>query len=459
MSQKSAIPKGTRDFLPSDVYKRSYIFDTIKQVFKLYGYAPIETPSFELSGTLLGKYGEEGDRLIFRILNSGEKMKKADIEALQNDNLPRFANSLAEKALRYDLTVPFARFVVQHQNDLSFPFKRYQIQPVWRADRPQHGRYQEFYQCDADVVGSDSLLNEIELIQIFDAVLTKLNLPGFTIKVNNRKLLTGIAEVSGEADRIVDITVAIDKLDKIGEEGVLEELKSKGISAIAIDRIKPLFQLKGTNAERLNLMKAFLSSSQTGLKGIEELEFVLNAVEKIGLDRGEVEFDVTLARGLNYYTGAIFEVKAHDVKMGSICGGGRYDDLTGLFGLKGISGVGISFGADRIYDVLNELDLFPKDVNSGLTILFINFGEKEVEKCLELAQILRKQGVDCEIYPTATKVQKQMKYANDRNVKFAVLLGENELNNQTVVLKNMNTGEQSNLSFSEFPSQFLNRID
>jgi histidyl-tRNA synthetase len=449
MSQKPAIPKGTRDFLPSDVYKRTYIFDTIKQVFKLYGFAPIETPSFELSGTLLGKYGEEGDRLIFRILNSGEKMKKADVEALQNDNLPRFANSLAEKALRYDLTVPFARFVVQHQNELSFPFKRYQIQPVWRADRPQHGRYQEFYQCDADVVGSDSLLYEIELVQIFDAVLTRLNLPGFTIKINNRKLLTGIAEVSGEVDRIVDITVAIDKLDKIGEEGVLEELKSKGISESAIERIKPLFQLKGTNREKLNLMRTFLSASEIGLKGIEELEFVLNSIQKIGLDRGEVEFDVTLARGLNYYTGAIFEVKAHDVKMGSICGGGRYDDLTGLFGLKGLSGVGISFGADRIYDVLNELDLFPKEVNSGLTVLFVNFGEKEVEKCLELANDLRKKGIDCEIYPSASKLQKQMKYANDRGVKFTILLGENELNNETLVLKNMDSGEQVSLKFKD----------
>lgn len=454
MSQKSAIPKGTRDFLPSDVYKRNYIFDTIKQVFKLYGYEPIETPSFELSGTLLGKYGEEGDRLIFRILNSGEKMKKADIEALQNDNLPRFANSLAEKALRYDLTVPFARFVVQHQNELSFPFKRYQIQPVWRADRPQHGRYQEFFQCDADVVGSDSLLNEIELVQIFDAVLAKLNLPGFTIKINNRKVLTGIAEVSGEAERIVDITVAIDKSDKIGEDGVLEELKSKGISETAIDRIKPLFELKGTNEERLNLMRTFLSASEVGLKGIEELEFVLNSINRIGLTKGLIEFDVTLARGLNYYTGAIFEVKAHHVKMGSICGGGRYDDLTGLFGLKGLSGVGISFGADRIYDVLNELDLFPKEVNAGLTILFVNFGDKEVQKCLELANDLRKNGVDCEVYPTASKLQKQMKYANDRGVKYTVLLGQNELENGCLVLKNMNSGEQTKLSFSELLLQF-----
>jgi len=381
MSQKPAIPKGTRDFLPTDVSKRNYIFDSIKQIFRLYGYAPIETPSFELSSTLLGKYGEEGDRLIFRILNSGEKMKKADIEALQNDNLPRFANSLAEKALRYDLTVPFARFVVQHQNELSFPFKRYQIQPVWRADRPQHGRYQEFYQCDVDVVGSDSLLYEVELVQIFDAVLTKLNLPGFTIKINNRKILSGIAEVSGEADR-------------------------------------------------------------------------MNSIDRLSLERGLLEFDVTLARGLNYYTGAIFEVKAHEVKMGSICGGGRYDDLTGLFGMKGLSGVGISFGADRIYDVLNELNLFPEEVTSGLTLLFINFGDKEVSKCLELASNLRKSGIDCEIYPSASKLQKQMKYANDRGVKYVALLGENELANQKIILKDMDSGEQRTISFDEIIKQF-----
>lgn len=452
MSQKPAIPKGTRDFLPSDVFKRTYIFDTIKNVFKLYGFAPIETPSFELSGTLLGKYGEEGDRLIFRILNSGEKMKKADVQALHEENLPRFANSLAEKALRYDLTVPFARFVVQHQNEISFPFKRYQIQPVWRADRPQHGRYQEFYQCDADVVGSDSLLYEIELVQIFDAVLTKLNLPGFTIKINNRKILSGIAEVSGESDRIVDITVAIDKLDKIGEEGVINELRNKSISENAIDKIKPLFQLKGTNVECIQLMKSFLGESEIGMKGIEELEFVLNTIHNLGLERGELEFDVTLARGLNYYTGAIFEVKAHDVKMGSICGGGRYDDLTGLFGLKGISGVGISFGADRIYDVLNELNLFPEAVASGLSVLFINFGEKEMTKCLELAADLRKSGIDCEIYPNAAKLQKQMKYANDRGVKFAVLIGENELENGIVKFKDMSTGEQKNVPFGQLIS-------
>jgi len=452
MAQKPAIPKGTRDFLPQDVAKRTYIFDTIKSVFQLYGFAPIETPSFELSSTLLGKYGEEGDRLIFRILNSGEKMKKADIDALQNDNLPRFANSLAEKALRYDLTVPFARFVVQHQNELTFPFKRYQIQAVWRADRPQHGRYQEFYQCDADVVGSDSLLYEVELIQIFDAVLTQLNLPGFVIQINNRKILTGIAEVSGEADKLIDITVAIDKLDKIGEEGVLKELSEKGISDSAIHRIQPLFSLSGTNEQKITLLSTFLKDSEIGLKGIEELKTVLSHISNLGLKRGELEVDVTLARGLNYYTGAIFEVKATDVKMGSICGGGRYDDLTGLFGLKGVSGVGISFGADRIYDVLNELNLFPTEVTKGLPVLFANFGDEETAICLSLAQKLRENQIACEVYPSATKLQKQLKYANDKNVDFVVLIGDNELANKTFVLKNMESGNQTTHEISDFDS-------
>lgn len=452
MSQKPAIPKGTRDFLPQDVAKRTYIFDTIKSIFQLYGFAPIETPCFELSSTLMGKYGEEGDRLIFRILNSGDKMKKADIEALQNDNLPKFANSLAEKALRYDLTVPFARFVVQHQNELSFPFKRYQIQPVWRADRPQHGRYQEFYQCDADVVGSDSLLYEVELIQIFDAVLTHLKLPGFTIQMNNRKILSGIAEVSGESEKLIDITVAIDKLDKIGEEGVVKELAEKGLFAAAIKRIQPLFSLTGSNDEKIKVLTEFLKDSEIGLKGIEELKVVLNHVNRIGLTRGELLIDVTLARGLNYYTGAIFEVKAKDVKMGSICGGGRYDDLTGLFGLKGVSGVGISFGADRIYDVLNELNLFPSEVTKGLPILFINFGANEAEKCMDLANQLRANNIACEVYPSAAKLQKQMKYANDRKVQFVILIGENELNSSSFVLKNMETGEQTTLKFEQLSS-------
>jgi histidyl-tRNA synthetase len=449
MAQKPAIPKGTRDFLPQDVARRTYIFDTIKSVFKTYGFAPIETPSFELSSTLLGKYGDEGDRLIFRILNSGEKMKKADIEALQADNLPRFANSLAEKALRYDLTVPFARFVVQHQNELSFPFKRYQIQPVWRADRPQHGRYQEFYQCDADVVGSDSLLFEVDFMQIFDQVLTKLGIPGFTIKINNRKILSGIAEVSGESDKLIDITVAIDKLDKIGEEGVIKELVEKGVSEKAIAIISPLFKVAGSNEERLAQMKSFLSSSEVGLKGIEELEFVLENTKALGLERAEVEFDVTLARGLNYYTGAIFEVKVHDVKMGSICGGGRYDDLTGLFGLSGMSGVGISFGADRIYDVLNELNLYPEGTDAGLTVLFANFGEKESQYCMKLCKELRNNGIDCEVYPASAKMQKQFKYADSRKAKFVAIIGETELANGTIQVKIMESGEQVSMTAAE----------
>ncbi|MDR0802437.1 histidine--tRNA ligase [Fluviicola sp.] len=455
MVQKPAIPKGTRDFLPGEVARRTYIFNTIRSVFKTYGFAPIETPSFELSTTLLGKYGEEGDRLIFRILNSGEKMKKADLEALQAGNLPRFANSLAEKALRYDLTVPFARFVVQHQNELSFPFKRYQIQPVWRADRPQHGRYQEFYQCDADVIGSDSLFYEVDFVQIFDQVLTKLGIPGFTIKINNRKILSGIAEVSGESERLVDITIAIDKLDKIGEEGVIRELKEKGVSDQAIAVISPLFAISGSNEERLDQMRAFLNSSETGLKGIEELEYVLNQTKELGLERAEVEFDVTLARGLNYYTGAIFEVKVHDVKMGSVCGGGRYDDLTGLFGLSGVSGVGISFGADRIYDVLNELNLYPADTDAMLTLLFANFGEKEAEYCMKLTKKLRLVGVDCEVYPVTAKMQKQFKYADNRRVKFVAIVGESELEKGTIQLKNMESGEQKELTETELHQLFI----
>jgi len=449
MSQKPAIPKGTRDFLPKEVARRTYIFETIKSSFKKYGFSPIETPSFELSTTLMGKYGEEGDRLIFRILNSGEKIRKADLEALEQDNLPRFANSLAEKALRYDLTVPFARFVVQHQNDLAFPFKRYQIQPVWRADRPQHGRYQEFFQCDADVVGSDSLVYEVDFVLLFDEVLANLKLPSFTIKMNNRKILSGIAEVSGESERLVDITVAIDKLDKIGEEGVVKELQEKGISATAIEKIRPLFSFSGNNEEKVAKMTDFLAQSEIGLKGIEELQFVFDQVNALGLIKAELEFDITLARGLNYYTGAIFEVKANGVKMGSICGGGRYDDLTGLFGMKGMSGVGISFGADRIYDVLTELELFPKETDQGLTLLFANFGQSEQSVCMKYVHKLRANGVDCEIYPTSSKMQKQMKYANDRNVSYVALVGENELNAGTILLKNMGSGEQVEMNIDE----------
>lgn len=457
MAQKPSIPKGTRDFLPIEVARRTYIFDTIKRSFRKYGFAPIETPSFELSSTLMGKYGEEGDRLIFRILNSGEKVRKADLEALAQDNLPRFANSLSEKALRYDLTVPFARFVVQHQNELSFPFKRYQIQPVWRADRPQHGRYQEFFQCDADVVGSDSLIYEVDFVMLFDEILTDLKLPSFTVKINNRKILSGIAEVSGESEKLVDITVAIDKLDKIGEEGVVKELQEKGISASAIEKITPLFSFSGTNEEKIVKMAEFLAQSEIGMKGIEELQFVFDQVATLGLQKADLEFDITLARGLNYYTGAIFEVKANGVKMGSICGGGRYDDLTGLFGMKGMSGVGISFGADRIYDVLTELELFPKETDQGLTLLFTNFGEKEQAHCIKLVHAARANGIDCELYPSSAKLQKQMKYANDRNVLFVALVGEEEIKQELIQLKNMETGEQTEVSIDELIFNLSNK--
>lgn len=449
MAQKPSIPKGTRDFLPHEVARRTYIFDTIRTVFKKYGFTPIETPSFELSQTLLGKYGDEGDKLVFRILNSGEKQKKADVEALQAGNLARFANSLAEKVLRYDLTVPFARFVVQHQNDISFPFKRYQIQPVWRADRPGHGRYQEFYQCDADVVGSDSLIYEVDYVMLIDEVYTALQISDFTIKINNRKILTGIAEVCGEADKLIDITVAIDKLDKIGEDGVVKELIEKGVSTSAIEKIQPLFSLLGDNYECIAKMKTILAESEIGLKGIEELEFVLNQVKDLGVKRAKIEFDVTLARGLNYYTGAIFEVKANGVKMGSICGGGRYDDLTGLFGMSGMSGVGISFGADRIYDVLTELELFPKETDLGLTLLFVNFGETEQAYCMKLVRQCREAGIDCEIYPSKAKMQKQMKYANDRGVQYVAIIGDEEMNKKVLNLKNMESGEQLEITVDQ----------
>ncbi|MBM3916037.1 MAG: histidine--tRNA ligase [Sphingomonadales bacterium] len=450
MAQKPAIPKGTRDFLPSEVAKRNYLFETIKSVFRRYGYAPIETPSFELSTTLMGKYGDEGDRLIFRILNSGEKMRKADLDALASDNLPRFANSLAEKALRYDLTVPFARFVVQHQNELTFPFKRYQIQPVWRADRPQHGRYQEFTQCDVDVVGSESLLYEVELIQIFDEVLSKLGLPGFSILINNRKILSGIAEVSNQASRIVEFTVAIDKLDKIGEEGVVKELTEKGFGVEAIEKIRPLFAFQGSNSDKMELMRTYLAQSEIGQQGLDELQEVLDHIAELGLSKGELIFDLTLARGLNYYTGAIFEVKAHDVKMGSICGGGRYDDLTALFGLKGLSGVGISFGADRIYDVMTELNLFPSTLDKTLDILFINFGDTEARYSLQLLKEVRQIGLAAEIYPSVAKLQKQLKYANDRNVPYVVMIGAEEAASGMLGFKDMVSGQQAQISRADF---------
>src|SRR5690554_6807936 len=430
MSQKPSIPKGTRDYFPYQVNRRNYIFDTIKNVFKKYGFQPIETPSFEHSATLLGKYGEEGDRLIFRILNSGDKVKKADTTALAENNLPRFANSISEKALRYDLTVPFARFVVQHQNELIFPFKRYQIQPVWRADRPQKGRYQEFYQCDVDVVGSDSLLFEVDYIQIIDEVLSNLKIPDFSILINNRKILSGMAEVIGEQDKIVDITVAIEKL-------------------------RPFLSMKGETEKMLDFMHSFLADSEIGKKGLEELEYVFEKTKLLGLKNAKLDFDVTLAKGLNYYTGAIFEVKANGVKMGSIVGGGRYDDLTGLFGLKGLSGVGISFGADRIYDVLEELKLFPDDINQTLDYLFINFGEEESAFALPIIQKIRERNINVELYPDNAKLKKQFKYADDKNAKHTVILGENELKNKEITIKNMETGEQQTISVDHFLDKVL----
>ena len=437
--------------MPNTMAKRNYIFSTIRTVFEKYGFAPIETPTIEKTETLMGKYGEEGDRLIFRVLNLGDKLKKADTEALQQSNLARFANSVSDKALRYDLTVPFARFVVQHQNELSFPFKRYQIQPVWRADRPQKGRYREFYQCDVDVVGSESLIYEIELIQIFDDVLSKLGLTDFTIQFNNRKILTGIVEVCGEVDKLTDITVAIDKLDKIGTEGVVKELVQRGLSDEAIKKIEPLFSLSGTNDEMVTTMKTYLQSSEIGMKGVEELEYVLNRIKILGLDKAKLNFQVTLARGLSYYTGAIFEVVPNNVKIGSICGGGRYDNLTELFGLKGMSGVGVSFGADRIYDVMTELDLFPKDATISTQVLFINFGETEQNYCLGLAKQLRNSGIATEVYPSKTKkMSKQMNYANDKNIPYVVYIGEDEIASGDIKYKDMVSGDQIVCKFDEF---------
>lgn len=455
MSQKLNTPKGTRDHLPMDVRKREYIFNAISKAFESYGYQPIETPSFELSSTLMGKYGEEGDRLIFRILNSGEKLKKADVEALNNGQLAKFAHSLSEKALRYDLTVPFARFVVQHQNEISFPFKRYQIQPVWRADRPQHGRYQEFYQCDGDVVGSDSLRNEVELIRIIQQVFRFLKLPGFTVKLNNRKVLSGIAQVCGVQDELISLTVALDKLDKIGKEGVVNELVSKGFNAEVLKKIEPLFELQGAFKERLLQLRDFLSGNETGLLGLEELSFVHSKLKDFIPGKEVLELDVTLARGLNYYTGIIIEVKAHEVEMGSICGGGRYDDLTALFGLKGLSGVGISFGADRIYDVLNSLDLFPSQLSMGPDILFLNFSDTTADVSDGWAAELRSHGKTVEVYPSFAKLQKQMKYANDRGAQWTAFYGDEEAANQSIVLKNMTSGEQKTYNVATWISDWL----
>ncbi len=450
MAQKPSIPKGTRDFNPEQVAKRNYIFNTIRGAFETFGFQPIETPSFENSSTLMGKYGEEGDRLIFKILNSGDYLSKANKEAYDIKDSNKLTPSISEKALRYDLTVPFARYVVQHQNEIEFPFKRYQIQPVWRADRPQKGRFREFYQCDADVVGSKNLWQEVEFIQLYDTVFSALKLEGVTIKINNRKILSGIAEVIGASDKLIDFTVALDKLDKIGEEKVKEEMLSKGITQKGIDKLQPLFSLSGSFESQIESLKSILASSEEGLKGIEELSFIDSAISELGLSTTTLQLDVTLARGLNYYTGAIFEVSApKEVKMGSIGGGGRYDDLTGIFGMKDVSGVGISFGLDRIYLVLEELNLFPATVSKNVEVLFINFGEKEALFCLKAIKQLRNGGVNSELYPDAAKMKKQMTHANRRNIPFVVLVGEEEINSNTFTLKNMISGEQSKVSLPE----------
>ena len=441
MATKPGIPKGTRDFSPVEMAKRNYIFNTIREVFYLYGFQQIETPSMENLSTLMGKYGEEGDKLLFKIQNSGDYFSGLTDEELLSRNAAKLASKFCEKGLRYDLTVPFARYVVMHRDEISFPFKRFQIQPVWRADRPQKGRYREFYQCDADVVGSNSLLNEVELVQMIDAVFSKFGIR-VSIKINNRKILTGIAEIIGEADKIVDITVAIDKLDKIGLENVNAELASKGISQEAIDKLQPIILLSGSNEEKLETLKSVLAASETGLKGVEESEFILKAISTLGI-KSEVELDLTLARGLNYYTGAIFEVKALDVQIGSISGGGRYDNLTGVFGMEGMSGVGISFGADRIYDVLNQLDLYPEDASFGTQLLFVNFGEAEAAYVLPVLAKVRAAGIRAEIYPDSAKMKKQMSYANAKAIPFVAIVGENEMNEGKVMLKNMATGEQS----------------
>lgn len=450
MATKPRIAKGTRDFNSQQIAQREYIFSTIKSNFKAFGFAPIETPSFELSETLLGKYGDEGDRLIFKILNSGDKVKKADLKALEEGQLARFSNSLSEKALRYDLTVPFARYVAQYQNDITFPFKRYQIQPVWRADRPQKGRFQEFYQCDADAVGSDSLWQEVEFIQLYDAVFTDLKLEGVTIKINNRKILAAIAERIGAQDKLIDFTVALDKLDKIGAEKVKEEMLLKGIPSEGIQTLEPLFNMVGNFNSQLNALKLILGSSEVGTEGISELEFISNTINSLGLKTATLKLDVTLARGLNYYTGAIFEVSAPaGVAMGSIGGGGRYDDLTSIFGLKGVSGVGISFGLDRIAMVLEELNLFPENSNQAVQVLFANFGSDESLYSYKAIQSLRSNGIIAELYPEASKLKKQITYANKRNIPFVVLVGDEEMFSKRFTVKDMKSGSQESLNLQE----------
>ena len=451
MAQKPSIPKGTRDFGPSEMAKRNYIFDTIKQVYQLYGFQQIETPAMETLGTLMGKYGEEGDKLLFKVLNSGDFLNKVSDEELQERNALHLAAKLCEKGLRYDLTVPFARYVVMHREELQLPFKRYQMQPVWRADRPQKGRYREFWQFDGDIVGSDSLLNEVELMQIIDTVFTRFGVR-VQIKINNRKILTGIAEVIGAADKIVDITVAIDKLDKIGLDNVNAELREDGLTEEQIQKLQPIITLEGTNDEKLNTIADVLNDSEIGLKGVEETRYILSTLNS--QLKNELQLDLTLARGLNYYTGAIFEVKALDVQIGSITGGGRYDNLTGIFGMPGISGVGISFGVDRIYDVLNALDCYPKDATNGNQLLFINFGEKETAYCLPVVAKARAAGIRTEIFPDVAKMKKQMSYANAKQIPYVALAGENEINQSKLTLKNMETGEQLLVTPEELVAQF-----
>ncbi len=452
---KPSIPKGTRDFSPAEMAKRNYIFDTIKDVYALYGYQQIETPSMETLQTLMGKYGEEGDKLLFKILNSGDFIGKVPAEEFVSDNVLKLAAKICEKGLRYDLTVPFARYVVMHRDELQMPFKRYQIQPVWRADRPQKGRYREFYQCDADVVGSDSLLNEVELVQIMDTVFTKFGI-NVQIKLNNRKILAGIAEYIGQPDKIVDITVAIDKLDKIGVEAVNAEMLANGISQEAVDKLQPILTMSGTNVEKLETIAQTTATSEIGVKGVEETRFILEKIAAVGL-KNELQLDLTLARGLNYYTGAIFEVKAKNVAIGSITGGGRYDNLTGIFGMPGLSGVGISFGADRIYDVLNTLDLYPQNATQGTEVLFINFGETESDYCLPIASQVRAAGISVELYPDCAKMKKQMTYANAKGIPFVVLAGESEISQGKVTLKNMLTGDQQLVSAEELIAKITSK--
>jgi histidyl-tRNA synthetase len=456
MASKPSIPKGTRDFSPTEVAKRQYIIQIIKSNFEKFGFQPIETPSFENSDTLMGKYGEEGDRLIFKILNSGDYLAKADAVPLENKDSIKLTASISEKALRYDLTVPFARYVVQHQNEIEFPFKRYQIQPVWRADRPQKGRFREFFQCDADVVGSKSLWQEVELIQLYDTVFTDLGLIGSTIKINNRKILSGIAEVIGASDKLIDFTVALDKLDKIGEDGVKKEMIEKGIAAEAIVKVQPLFNFTGTISEKIDKLSNLLSASSEGMKGVEELRFICDSVMKLGLSNTVLDLDITLARGLNYYTGAIFEVAPpKSVAMGSIGGGGRYDDLTGIFGLKNMSGVGISFGLDRIYLVIEELNLFPETVAETTKALFLNYGNNEAFYALQAIQKLRACGIKVELYPDHVKVAKQFQHADKRGIPFAVIMGDQELQSNTYLLKNLSTGEQISVCINKLKDTLL----